>query len=330
MHNLYSQEAENTAGPWLCLECGIRLMSYRDFRLHLIGIHKKSIDPALCEYCGWRSGNNREKHFHMYTDHQINSPLYTFAECYLCDRKYLSNDELEAHMHECLSVHISTIEESDQDPENDDSIIYDIIIIKTEDDDEDDMPPQESFTSRQNQAVTPQQPTQTQLAHITTSDASLAKDGHRDDSCLQQAGERSGTTPHRGPWQKASPSRGFYSPSSPEYDEEKVWTVTNVSDILKESGDDGKLLRSRVNKNKLSRPQRTKLSKMIVDYFISKKINMTLQLSYALERDVVRLFPGEKLEDWRGNGKSVGTLYNRFRYRRRKEESSREEGEETL
>ncbi|XP_026843651.1 centrosome-associated zinc finger protein CP190 isoform X4 [Drosophila persimilis] len=280
MHNLYSQEAENTAGPWLCLECGIRLMSYRDFRLHLIGIHKKSIDPALCEYCGWRSGNNREKHFHMYTDHQINSPLYTFAECYLCDRKYLSNDELEAHMHECLSVHISTIEESDQDPENDDSIIYDIIIIKTEDDDEDDMPPQESFTSRQNQAVTPQQPTQTQLAHITTSDASLAKDGHRDDSCLQQAGERSGTTPHRGPWQKASPSRGFYSPSSPEYDEEKVWTVTN--------------------------------------------------LSYALERDVVRLFPGEKLEDWRGNGKSVGTLYNRFRYRRRKEESSREEGEETL
>ncbi|XP_017055337.1 centrosome-associated zinc finger protein CP190 [Drosophila ficusphila] len=105
MHALIAQGAENTTGPWLCLRCGVNgrpisIPSYRGFRRHLINTHKESIDPALCEHCGWRSGNNRELHFHMYMEHQVKSLLYTFAECALCNQSYLTKGELEAHINE--------------------------------------------------------------------------------------------------------------------------------------------------------------------------------------------------------------------------------------
>ncbi|KAL7728573.1 hypothetical protein ACLKA6_012573 [Drosophila palustris] len=105
MHALIALGAENTTGPWLCLRCGVNgrpisIPSYRGFRRHLINTHKETIDPALCEHCGWRSGNNRELHFHMYTEHQIKSLLYNFAECALCNRTYLSKGELEQHINE--------------------------------------------------------------------------------------------------------------------------------------------------------------------------------------------------------------------------------------
>ncbi|XP_016999067.2 centrosome-associated zinc finger protein Cp190 [Drosophila takahashii] len=105
MHALIAQGAENTTGPWLCLRCGVNgrpisIPSYRGFRRHLINTHKETIDPALCEHCGWRSGNNRELHFHMYMEHQIKSLLYTFAECALCNQSFLTKGELEAHINE--------------------------------------------------------------------------------------------------------------------------------------------------------------------------------------------------------------------------------------
>ncbi|EDV48983.1 centrosome-associated zinc finger protein CP190 [Drosophila erecta] len=105
MHALIAQGAENTTGPWLCLRCGVNgrpisIPSYRGFRRHLINTHKETIDPALCEHCGWRSVNNRELHFHMYMEHQIKSLLYTFAECALCNQSYLTKGELETHINE--------------------------------------------------------------------------------------------------------------------------------------------------------------------------------------------------------------------------------------
>ncbi|EDW15162.2 centrosome-associated zinc finger protein CP190 [Drosophila mojavensis] len=105
MHALIAQGAENTTGPWLCLRCGVNgrpisIPSYRGFRRHLINTHKETIDPALCEHCGWRSANNRELHFHMYTEHQIKSLLYNFAECVLCNQTYLTKNELEQHINE--------------------------------------------------------------------------------------------------------------------------------------------------------------------------------------------------------------------------------------
>lgn len=66
----------------------------------MINTHKETIDPALCEHCGWRSVNNRELHFHMYTEHQIKSLLYNFADCALCNRTYLNKGELEQHINE--------------------------------------------------------------------------------------------------------------------------------------------------------------------------------------------------------------------------------------
>lgn len=105
MHTLIALGAENTTGPWLCLRCGVNgrpisIPSYRGFRRHLINTHKETIDPALCEHCGWRSANNRELHFHMYTEHQIKSLLYNFAECALCNQTYLTKSELEQHINE--------------------------------------------------------------------------------------------------------------------------------------------------------------------------------------------------------------------------------------
>ncbi|ALC45665.1 Cp190 [Drosophila busckii] len=105
MHSLISLGAENTTGPWLCLRCGVNgrpisIPSYRGFRRHLINTHKETIDPALCEHCGWRSSNNRELHFHMYKEHQIKSLLYNFAECGLCNRTFLSKTELDKHINE--------------------------------------------------------------------------------------------------------------------------------------------------------------------------------------------------------------------------------------
>ncbi|EDW67217.1 centrosome-associated zinc finger protein Cp190 [Drosophila virilis] len=105
MHALIALGAENTTGPWLCLRCGVNgrpisIPSYRGFRRHLINTHKETIDPALCEHCGWRSGNNRELHFHMYTEHQIKSLLYNFAECAMCNQTYLTKSELEQHINE--------------------------------------------------------------------------------------------------------------------------------------------------------------------------------------------------------------------------------------
>ncbi|XP_034486261.1 centrosome-associated zinc finger protein CP190 [Drosophila innubila] len=105
MHALIALGAENTTGPWLCLRCGVNgrpisIPSYRGFRRHLINTHKETINPALCEHCGWRSANNRELHFHMYTEHQVKSLLYNFAECALCNRTYLSKGELEQHINE--------------------------------------------------------------------------------------------------------------------------------------------------------------------------------------------------------------------------------------
>ncbi|EDV95082.1 GH22244 [Drosophila grimshawi] len=84
IHILSALGAENTAGPWLCLRCGsndspINIPSYAEFRQHLMEVHKETIDPALCEHCGWRSTSDRQLQFHMYKKHQIDSLFYTFS-----------------------------------------------------------------------------------------------------------------------------------------------------------------------------------------------------------------------------------------------------------
>lgn len=103
MHALIALGAENTTGPWLCLRCGrnghpISIPSYRGFRRHLINTHKESIDPALCEHCGWRSGSKRELHFHMQLEHKVRTNLYIFPECQLCQQMCIDSDALNQHL----------------------------------------------------------------------------------------------------------------------------------------------------------------------------------------------------------------------------------------
>ncbi|XP_065370411.1 centrosome-associated zinc finger protein Cp190 [Calliphora vicina] len=103
MHALIALGAENTTGPWLCLRCGrnghpISIPSYRGFRRHLINTHKESIDPALCEHCGWRSAGKRELHFHMRLEHKVKTNLYIFPECQLCQQMCIDSDGLNQHL----------------------------------------------------------------------------------------------------------------------------------------------------------------------------------------------------------------------------------------
>ncbi|XP_075145066.1 centrosome-associated zinc finger protein CP190 [Haematobia irritans] len=103
MHALIALGAENTTGPWLCLRCGrnghpISIPSYRGFRRHLINTHKETIDPALCEHCGWRSSGKRELHFHMQLEHKIRTNLYIFPECELCSQMCIDSDALNQHL----------------------------------------------------------------------------------------------------------------------------------------------------------------------------------------------------------------------------------------
>uniref|UniRef100_T1PA84 BTB/POZ domain protein n=1 Tax=Musca domestica TaxID=7370 RepID=T1PA84_MUSDO len=103
MHALIALGAENTTGPWLCLRCGrnghpISIPSYRGFRRHLINTHKETIDPALCEHCGWRSSSKRELHFHMQLEHKIRTNLYIFPECQLCQQMCIDSDALNQHL----------------------------------------------------------------------------------------------------------------------------------------------------------------------------------------------------------------------------------------
>ncbi|KAL7727604.1 hypothetical protein ACLKA6_014950 [Drosophila palustris] len=85
LNALIALGAENTMGPWFCLLCGkdghpMSIPSYPEYRRHLIDVHQKLIDPALCEKCGWRSHNYRELDFHMFETHQIQSYFYSFSK----------------------------------------------------------------------------------------------------------------------------------------------------------------------------------------------------------------------------------------------------------
>lgn len=106
MHALIAKGAENTTGPWLCLECGVNgrpisIPSYKGFRRHLINVHRQKIDQRLCEHCGWRSTNRTDLHHHMFIEHQIKPPKdLQFPKCGLCNHVALDQNSLRKHKEE--------------------------------------------------------------------------------------------------------------------------------------------------------------------------------------------------------------------------------------
>lgn len=60
----------------------------------------------------------------------------------------------------------------------------------------------------------------------------------------------------------------------------------------------------------LTEKQRNMLLNIIVDYFYAKNITMTLQISYGLEKQIIKLFPKEKLEFYRSERR--GKLYIKY------------------
>lgn len=106
MHALIAKGAENTTGPWLCLECGvsgrpISIPSYRGFRRHLVNIHKQKIDPRLCEHCGYRSIKRNDLHYHLLIKHEIQPPQdLHFPKCGMCTFIALDQNALKRHKDE--------------------------------------------------------------------------------------------------------------------------------------------------------------------------------------------------------------------------------------
>lgn len=106
MHALIAQGAENTTGPWLCLDCGqngrpISIPSYARFRRHLIQTHRQKIDPRLCEHCGYRSQAKHDLFYHMLTKHDIPAPKeFTYPKCGLCTFVALDQPALRKHKDE--------------------------------------------------------------------------------------------------------------------------------------------------------------------------------------------------------------------------------------
>lgn len=87
------------------MRCGISgrpisIPSYRGFRRHLINTHKETIDAALCEFCGWRSSDEQNLHYHMEYEHKIPSSIYTFPECDVCAQILIDQNTLNQHMTE--------------------------------------------------------------------------------------------------------------------------------------------------------------------------------------------------------------------------------------
>lgn len=103
MHALIAKGAENMTGPWLCLECGVNgrpisIPSYRGFRRHLINVHKQTIDPRLCEHCGWRSVKRIDLNYHNLTKHSIKPPSdIHFPKCALCTFVAMDQPALRKH-----------------------------------------------------------------------------------------------------------------------------------------------------------------------------------------------------------------------------------------
>lgn len=113
MHALIAKGAENTTGPWLCLECGVNgrpisIPSYKGFRRHLINIHKQKIDSRLCEHCGWRSTTRADLHHHILIKHNIKPPNdLHFPKCGLCNFIGLDQSAIRKHKEEEHQQHSS-------------------------------------------------------------------------------------------------------------------------------------------------------------------------------------------------------------------------------
>lgn len=111
MHALIAKGAENMTGPWLCLECGvdgkpISIPSYKNFRRHLINVHKQKIDPRLCEYCGHRGSKRNDLHYHILLKHGIKPPNdLQFPKCGLCTFIALDQAALRKHKEEDHQSH---------------------------------------------------------------------------------------------------------------------------------------------------------------------------------------------------------------------------------
>ncbi|XP_055382990.1 centrosome-associated zinc finger protein CP190 isoform X2 [Condylostylus longicornis] len=115
MKQLIALGAENTTGPWLCLRCGVNgrpisIPSYRGFRRHLVNTHKEKIDPRLCEHCGWRSINQKELVFHMFTQHDVRTSI-SFPKCEHCGTIVFDMQALDQHIDD---VHPEVKEDNQQ------------------------------------------------------------------------------------------------------------------------------------------------------------------------------------------------------------------------
>ncbi|XP_037947636.1 uncharacterized protein LOC119679384 [Teleopsis dalmanni] len=95
----------------------------------------------------------------------------------------------------------------------------------------------------------------------------------------------------------------------------------SVMNILKSSGCKGLDVFASYEKNRiLTEQDRTTIVNLIAEYFIENNLHISLKTSYALERQILNLFPTEKLRNYRTSrrGRIYVRYYNSKCYRRAK------------
>lgn len=102
-----------------------------------------------------------------------------------------------------------------------------------------------------------------------------------------------------------SSSSCLSSQSSDEMD-----SLPNVVEILKQHQVGINIMDHYEKLHILNEQRRVMIMNIIVEYFFSKNIAMTLQTSYRLEKEILKIFPNERLEYYRTERR--GRLYIKY------------------
>lgn len=104
-----------------------------------------------------------------------------------------------------------------------------------------------------------------------------------------------------------------HSPSSSTSslnDEDTSNPKINVMLILQQHKMGSRILETYETTNKITSEHRSLLIKIIVEYFNSNDINMRTQDSYNIEKQILKIFPTEKIDFYRTGRR--GKIYNRY------------------
>ncbi|XP_065368605.1 uncharacterized protein LOC135961064 [Calliphora vicina] len=110
---------------------------------------------------------------------------------------------------------------------------------------------------------------------------------------------------------KTEPSINFHDSNEITNKEQNCISLINLKEILAKCTPDGpELLQIYKTNHTFSKPERSHLINIIVNYYLKHNLAFNLQVSHELETAILSMFPNEKLEMYRNT--KHGKLYNKY------------------